>query len=423
MPKEVISYSNTVIYKIFCNDATVSDLYVGHTTNFIKRKYQHKILCNGGKKLKLYDIIRENGGWDNWTMTEIAKYNCEDATEARIREQEHYDLLNPSLNLMNPISNNEYTVLHIDTSIKTKDELTVEDQIEEKTQTKNDKFYCTICEYGTCNKKDYNKHLATVKHVQKTKSTKVNNKSPKIPTPFICDCGRQYKERTGLWKHKKKCEENNDTENNDALNKELIMMLIKENSDLKNMVLDVCQKIQPINNTINSNNVNSNNKTFNLNVFLNEHCKDAMNITDFVDSLKLQLSDLESVGKLGFVNGISNIIVKNLNSLDETKRPIHCTDTKREVLYIKDEDKWEKNNESNNKIRKVIKKIANKNARLLPEFKKEHPDCVKAVSKFSDQYNKIIVEAMGGSGDNDSEKEDKIIRNIAKEVTIDKNLY
>ena len=196
-------------------------------------------------------------------------------------------------------------------------------------------------------------------------------------------------------------------------------MLIKENSDLKNMVLDVCQKIQPLNNTVNSHNVNSNNKTFNLNVFLNEHCKDAMNITDFVESLKLQLSDLESVGKLGFVNGISNIIVKNLNSLDETKRPIHCTDTKREVLYIKDQDKWEKDNESNNKIRKVIKKIADKNARLLPEFKKEHPDCVKAASKFSDQYNKIIVESF----DNDMEKEDKIIRNIAKEVTIDKNLY
>lgn len=284
------------------------------------------------------------------------------------------------------------------------------------------KFYCSVCDYSTCNKKDYNRHLSTVKHKTFSKSTIINKESPQIPAPFICDCGRQYKERTGLWRHKKKCEENNENDK-ESLNKELIMMLIKENSDLKNMVLDVCQKIQPINNTINSNNVNSNNKTFNLNVFLNEHCKDAMNITDFVDSLKLQLSDLESVGKLGFVNGISNIIVKNLNSLDETKRPIHCTDTKREVLYIKDEDKWEKNNESNNKIRKVIKKIANKNARLLPEFKKEHPDCVKAVSKFSDQYNKIIVEAMGGSGDNDLEKEDKIIKNIAKEVAIDKNSY
>jgi hypothetical protein len=204
--------------------------------------------------------------------------------------------------------------------------------------------------------------------------------------------------------------------------KQLILMLIKENSELKNMVLDVCQKIQPITNTVNSHNINSNNKTFNLNVFLNETCKDAMNITDFIESLKLQLSDLENVGEIGYVNGISNIIVKNLNLLEENKRPIHCADKKREVLYIKDEDKWEKDEEKQ-KIRKIIKKVACKNQRLLPEFKKEHPDCGKYHSKFSDQYNKLVVESMGGSGDNDLEKEDKIIRNIAKEVTIDKNIY
>jgi len=284
------------------------------------------------------------------------------------------------------------------------------------------KFVCESCDYITCNKKDYNKHLLTAKHKNHSKSTFINQKSPKIPNLFVCECGRNYKERSGLWRHKKTCDEEKQ-DSSEPSDKELIMMLIKENSDLKTMVLDVCQKIQPLNNTVNSNNVNSNNKTFNLNVFLNEHCKDAMNITDFVESLKLQLSDLESVGKLGFVNGISNIIVKKLNSLDETKRPIHCTDTKREVLYIKDEDKWEKDNESNNKIRKVIKKVADKNARLIPKFKEEHPDCIKSVSRYSDQYNKIIVESMGGSGDNDLEKEDKIIRNIAKEVTIDKNSY
>ena len=188
------------------------------------------------------------------------------------------------------------------------------------------------------------------------------------------------------------------------------------------MVLDVCQKIQPISNTVNSHNVNSNNKTFNLNVFLNETCKDAMNITDFVESLKLQLSDLENVGEIGYVNGISNIIVKNLNLLEENKRPIHCADKKREILYIKDEDKWEKDEEKK-KIRKIIKKVACKNQRLLPKFKEEHPDCGKYHSKYSDQYNKLVVESLGGSGDNDLEKEDKIIRNIAKEVTIDKNIY
>jgi hypothetical protein len=148
-----------------------------------------------------------------------------------------------------------------------------------------------------------------------------------------------------------------------------------------------------------------------------------MNIMDFVDSIKLQLCDLEKVGKIGYVEGISNIIVKNLNSLDETKRPVHCTDSKREVMYIKDEDKWEKENENKQKLRKAIKHIAHKNTKMLPAFKLKHPDCDKSDSRFSDQYNKLIIEAMGGKGDNDIEKEDKIIRNIAKEVTIDKINY
>ena len=145
-----------------------------------------------------------------------------------------------------------------------------------------------------------------------------------------------------------------------------------------------------------------------------------MNIMDFVDSLKLQISDLENVGKLGFVEGISSLIVKNLNSLDETKRPVHCTDTKREVMYVKDEDKWEKENDNKQRLRKAIKYIAHKNTKLLPEFRAKYPNCDKSESKLSGQYDKLVIEAFGGKGDNDAEKEDKIIRNIAKEVSIDK---
>jgi hypothetical protein len=145
-----------------------------------------------------------------------------------------------------------------------------------------------------------------------------------------------------------------------------------------------------------------------------------MNIMEFVDSLKLQLSDLENVGKLGFVEGISKIIVKNLNLLDETKRPVHCTDSKREIMYVKDEDKWEKENENKQKMRKVIKHVTHKNSKLLKEFKTKYPGCEKSESKFSDKYDKLIIEAMGGKGDNDVEKEDKIIKKIAKNVSIDK---
>ena len=147
-----------------------------------------------------------------------------------------------------------------------------------------------------------------------------------------------------------------------------------------------------------------------------------MNLMDFVDSLKLQLSDLESVGKLGFVEGISNIIIKNLKALDIHKRPVHCSDSKREVMYIKDEDKWEKENEEKNRLRKAIKYVAHKNTKILPEFKAKYPDCGKSESKQLEQYNKLVIEAMGGRGDNDIEKENKIIKNIAKEVVIDKNI-
>jgi hypothetical protein len=126
------------------------------------------------------------------------------------------------------------------------------------------------------------------------------------------------------------------------------------------------------------------------------------------------------VGKLGFIDGISNIIVKNLKALDVNKRPVHCSDSKREIMYIKDEDKWEKDNDDKLKLRKAIKYIAHKNTKLLPEFKAKYPDCIYSDSRKSDQYNKLIIESMGGNGDNDSEKENKIIRKIAKEVIIDK---
>jgi hypothetical protein len=302
---------------------------------------------------------------------------------------------------------------------------------EQKEQKEQIQYFCKKCDFKCFKKYNFERHILTGKHsrihfgyILDTKKEQKEQILSYGHDCYKCECGKDYKYSQGLSKHKKICTYSIESSQNiDVNNKEIIMLLIKENSELKNMVLDVCQKIQPLNNTINSHNVNSHNKTFNLNVFLNETCKDAMNITDFVESLKLQLCDLECVGKLGFVNGISNIIVKNLNSLDETKRPIHCTDAKREVLYVKDEDKWEKENEENVKLRKVIKKIANKNSRLLCDFKEKYPDCGKSESKYSDHYNKLIIEAMGGSGDNEVEKEDKIIKMIAKEVVIDKTNY
>ena len=176
-----------------------------------------------------------------------------------------------------------------------------------------------------------------------------------------------------------------------------------------------------INNTNNShNNTNSHNKSFNLQFFLNETCKDAMNITDFIDSLQLQLSDLEKVGEVGYIEGISNIIVKNLNAMDVTARPIHCMDKKRETMYIKDQNQWEKDDIKKAKMHKMVRKVANKNISLIQDFREKYPDCIKSTSKNSDKYNKIVIESMGGKGDNEYEKEEKIIKKVAKEVFVDK---
>jgi len=168
--------------------------------------------------------------------------------------------------------------------------------------------------------------------------------------------------------------------------------LIKEQSDIKELILEIVKNGNTNTNTNNSyNTTNSHNKAFNLNFFLNETCKNAMNITDFVDSIKLQLSDFINVGEVGFIEGISNIIVKNLNSLDETIRPIHCTDQKRETFYVKDENKWEKEEEDKKRLKKMIKGVVFKNENLMKTYKETYPDYNDANSRRSDQYSKTVI--------------------------------
>ena len=293
------------------------------------------------------------------------------------------------------------------------------------------KYYCKKCDYGTSKKSSYADHVLSTKH---KRAMDCNGNLPKICSDFVCkNCNKKYKDNSGLWRHKKKC---NDVENisidiqeiqksNEIEElKEFMKYLMQENSEMKSMMLEQSNMMMEVikngtynNNTISTN--NSHNKAFNLQFFLNETCKDAMNITDFVESIKLQVSDLENVAEVGYIEGISNIIVKNLKKLDVTQRPVHCTDKKRETMYVKDEDTWEKD-EENQKMHRVVKKVTDKNARLIFKYKELHPDCMTYHSRFNDKYNKIIVESMGGSGDNMFEKEEKIIQRVSKEVTVDK---
>ena len=287
-----------------------------------------------------------------------------------------------------------------------------------------DCYSCILCDYHTCKRFDYSKHILTHKHKKrenetflKQSETESHENSQKVA--FQCVCGILFNSRTTLWRHKKLCNyEKNTTDNNQITNtvsdKELIMMLVKQNAELMEIVKN------GTNNTTNNTNTNCMNKTFNLQFFLNETCKDAMNIMDFVDSIKLQVTDLEKFGEVGYVESLSNIITTNLKALDVSQRPVHCTDRKRETIYIKDENKWEKEDDNKSKLRTAIKRIANKNIKLLSQYREKYPGCQYADSKYSDRYNKTVVEAMGGAGNNDVEKEDKIIHNISKNVVIEK---
>ena len=279
-------------------------------------------------------------------------------------------------------------------------------------------FECKKCDYKCFKQSDYNKHLSTRKH-QKLNILEQNVAENR---QYSCKhCNKNYKARNSLWYHEQKCLNNTET-NSNTNNDVLVEYLLQENKEIKQMIIELAKKDSYNNcNNTNTTHTNSHNKAFNLNFFLNETCKEAMNIGEFVDSLKIQLSDLEKVGEAGYIEGISNIIVKNLKELDITKRPVHCTDKKRETVYIKDEDKWEKD-EDKSQMHQLIKRVVSKNVKMFPKFREAHPDCLKYHSKFSDQYNKIIYESMGGKGDNDFEKNEKIIKNVLKEVVVNKNI-
>ena len=311
----------------------------------------------------------------------------------------------------------------------------------EKTSAKEQIFVCETCHFMCSSKTDWERHIVRPKHKISVFGNDIATKKQK--KTYVCDCGKKYMDRTGLWKHKHHCDVkinvNNEgitsltnlvldvVKSNNELQKQNQEMqkqnqeMQKQNQEMQKQILDVC-KNGMINNSITQ--VNSHNKTFNLQVFLNEDCKDAMNINEFIESINFQLADLEHMGHVGYVEGISNIIIKNLKGLDVTKRPVHCTDQKRETIYIKNEGVWIKEDEDNKNVRKLIKRVAFRNSKCIRLFKEKHPDCVTSESKHSDSYNKIVLEAMGGGSKyNDFDSENKIIKKIAKVMTIDKSTF
>jgi hypothetical protein len=306
-----------------------------------------------------------------------------------------------------------------------------------------EKNNCQLCDFKCSKNSDLKRHYLTLKHQNAAKmltnvdiETAETTENTSINKLLVCSCGKEYKHRQSLFVHRKKCkhldkntEPTSDT-NSDSIpdlksSENLIQYLLKENSDFKNLIMELVKK-DFINNTNNNNtinNVNSHNKSFCLNVFLNDTCKGAMNMSEFVDTIKIQMSDLENFAHMDYPDGVSKILLKNLNNLDINLRPIHCSDLKRETVYIKENDEWTKEPDDMPNLKNAIKQIAFKNIKHINEWVKEHPGCRDPTTKQNVKYNKIVMNSMSGTTKEEQQENiEKIVKNVTKAVTIDKSI-
>ena len=450
MPKIEIDYSNTIIYKISCKDVSCNELYVGYTTNFVQRKHAHKQYCNNDTSphhnMKLYKVIRENGGWDNWNMEMIDCINCEDINEAKLKEYDYSISLQSTLNTVKPIpiltlKKTKTKQVYYDESCKI---YTYSNELmEQHHKTKNDKisndiipkFYCETCHFKCSKQSEYNRHIETKKHKNLIDHEKNAKKTPKN-AEFTCLCGSFYTHLPSFQKHQQTCISYTETSvvNNTTYDcdfKSMFLEMVKQNEEFKQIMVEQNSKLMEMANnqsiTNNNNNVNYNNNNntinnkFNLQIFLNETCKDAMNIQEFIDYVTVQHSDFENFGKMGYVEALTRIFLRNLMELEVHRRPIHCSDLKREVLYVKDNDVWV-SDVSREKLIRTIKYIANKNVKQIPGWMDKNPDSKNTQTKLHDKYMRMLCFSMGAkTEEEDQEYYKKIIRNVAKEVCIDKS--
>ena len=300
------------------------------------------------------------------------------------------------------------------------------------------KYTCEVCDYNTCKVSNYNKHLLTAKHLKITNGDKKVAKSSS--GIFECNCGNKYKHRQGLNRHKIICvyelpKSANEIQVTAATGKPSIndltttmfIDIIKENQEIKKLLLEqnkqniilmnkLAEREPTINNSNSNNTVNNNNQKFNLNFFLNETCKDAMSIKEFIDNIRITFEDLLTIGNGGFVNGVSDILIKQLRDLEVTKRPIHCTDSKRETIYLKEEAAWNKDDKDKTKLKQIIEKIEYKNVAALHNWCNENPDSKVNNTPNNVLKDKIFFQTLQG----DERNRDKIIKNVSKEVIVEK---
>ena len=312
----------------------------------------------------------------------------------------------------------------------------------EKPQKNNMKYYCENCNYNSSNKKDYNRHLTTRKHFMLT------NAYEKTHISFVCECGKVFKHKQSLYRHSQCCKNEvkkplDNIDNHIQASTETIIQILKQNKELitnnqefkallveqNKMMLeqqDENKKLQnklieavkensgTINNTIN------NNQKFNLNFFLNTTCKDAMNMSEFIENMEVNFKDIENIGKNGYVSGMTDMILSRIKELDVTKRPMHCTDLKRETMYIKDNNEWTKDTPENTKLHKMIDYVAKQNYAKMPLWRQRNPECLDSDHPKYDFCIKMMRNMLGDVGAEQVRLDNKVIKNLSKHIFVDK---
>jgi len=312
--------------------------------------------------------------------------------------------------------------------------------VTKKVPNEHKKFHCECCDYLTCRESQYIRHCSTAKHKMVTTVTDCHHIVPESSAAHKCEnCNKTYKSRNGLWQHSKKCDAKTIQQpvvENLVMDTTMIMNIFKENQEFKALLFEQSRQVmelqvkqselihklvdrEPGNSTINTNcnnTTNNNNQKFNLNFFLNETCKDAMNIQEFMENLRITFQDLLKIGNEGFINGVSDIFIKELRDLDVTKRPIHCTDSKRDTIYLKENGEWNKDDKEKTKLKQVIEKVEYKNVAVLQQWCNDTPDSKINNSDNNLLRDKIYLQTLQG----DDKTREKIIKNISKEVMVDK---
>jgi hypothetical protein len=454
-------YSNTIVYKITCKDPSIQDVYVGHTVNFVQRKKAHQLSCMNSNypnhNCKVYKVMRNHGGWDNWSMGIIAFYNCKDLNEARQKEQEHFVALKATMNSVEPFPSKSVNRIKRVKCVNRVKRVKPVRPIGSNTMMTNGKkrvYICDKCDFICSKQSNYDTHLLTYKH-QKIMGHNQSECQPSSTISFICpNCNKKYSHLSGLCRHRKICvsvkqymsepvsdnlsQINTDDEispddnvkitSTDIRNmitdtqfcKKMMFELIKTNNNLQEQILELMKNSQthtpvpvPTPPPVPAPALNTNNHSFNMNRFLNEKCKDAMSMADFVNSIQLNLTDLENVERDGYVKGMSNILIDNLQKMDVCERPVHCSDAKRETLYIRVDNQWERDGPRHPKMANAVLALEKKNDALIEEWANQHPNCMNDGTRENKRYLKISnAISLGNIA--------KVIKRVAKNVAIDK---